>query len=581
MDLTKDKRAVFHNERTIRFLLLLAAVALSIKYIFVDFGIDAEFQTVMSYRFSEGALLFKEMWEPYQMSAFLCAFFIKIYTALFHTTTGIVIYLQIIGVLLDGAVACLLYRIVNKYLDCRNAAFAMAWVFFLVSPKDVPLPEYANMQIWFSMLLCITMFLSYKTQKKRWIILSALCLCGAVLSYPSCLLLFVGAILLLLYRGDNKGALLFGATCLVTGLLYLFPVFRQVSFSDFAVFLENMFSLETSHSEGLLEKCFSYLKDAACIAVVFCIAYGIAYGIVRFLHNRNGETHEKEYGKALTDALFFGIVLLISLYTVVFWKEYVRYCYSLVFLAVILIGAHYRKKLSSDKFCFYLCGTVISLFQFVATLLLTNLVLMASIPYLLIAVLMAFLPISEELKTINITAPKRNPAIAVLICGVLFLLFRNAYIIRPMNGDVSTILNIGGIVKSGPAMGIISEYMGPYMQNESMKEWEQYIKDGDSVFLIGGSLDTLGYLYSDTVIAAPSLVPTPGYNESILKYWEMNPEKYPDVIVASCWYGTLHSDLSEDSWIMQWIEEEYQPASYVDGKYWRYYFLSDPATANP
>lgn len=78
------------------------------------------------------------------------------------------------------------------------------------------------------------------------------------------------------------------------------------------------------------------------------------------------------------------------------------------------------------------------------------------------------------------------------------------------------------------------------------------------MYLIGGSLDTLAYLYSDTVISAPSLVPTPGYNESILDYWEMNPDKYPDVIVASYWYGTMNEELGQDSWIMKWIEEEYR-----------------------
>ncbi len=219
-------------------------------------------------------------------------------------------------------------------------------------------------------------------------------------------------------------------------------------------------------------------------------------------------------------------------------------------LAIILIGIHNRKRLSTDKFYFYLCGTVISLLQFVATLLLTNLELMASVPYLLIAVIMAFLPISEEMEIINVKEVLRKLKIVVLFCGVLFLTFRNAYIIRPMNGDVSSILEIGGIVKKGPAIGVVSEYMGPYMQNESINEWEQYVKAGDSIYLIGGSLDTLGYLYSDTTIAAPSLVPTPGYNDSVLEYWKMNPDNFPDVIIASCWYGKMNADLEEDSWIM-------------------------------
>ncbi len=81
----------------------------------------------------------------------------------------------------------------------------------------------------------------------------------------------------------------------------------------------------------------------------------------------------------------------------------------------------------------------------------------------------------------------------------------------------------------------------------------------------------MGYLYADTNIGAPSLVPTPGYNENILKYWEMNPHKYPDVIVASCWYGTMDVELPEDSWIIKWINEEYKTDYCIDGKYWRYY----------
>ena len=65
---------------------------------------------------------------------------------------------------------------------------------------------------------------------------------------------------------------------------------------------------------------------------------------------------------------------------------------------------------------------------------------------------------------------------------------------------------------------------------------------------------------------------TPGYNESIAKYWEDNSEKYPDIVIASCWYGELDKALQNNDWIMKWLEEEFKPAYYIDGKYWRYYF---------
>lgn len=553
-----------------RILLVTAAVLMNIKYIFVDFGIDAEFQISMSYRLATGDIMFKEMWEPYQMSAFLCAFFIKLYLELFKTTTGIVLYLQVIGVLLDAGVSIFLYQIVRKHLNSEKTAFIMAWVFFLVAPKDIPIADYTNMQMWFSLLLCIFLFLQYKTGKKRFVVLAALSLCGAVLSYPSCLLLYLGVIGILLYSKDYKNILILTGICILMGGLYLCMIFLKVPVNEFVNVIHNMLAIETSHSMSIGARFWLYCKDFAKIIIVFAGIYGSSFAAIRvFLYKKIGN---KAICGILTDAVFIIISIIIGLYTVICWQDYVRYSYSVAFLALIVIGLKHIGKLSEDKKYFYLCGTIVSILQFISTLLLTNLVFVASVPFLLIAILVSFLPLAEAFHMVEGQKYANTFIKVCLIVGLVSLMFRNVYIIRPMQGDVSSILYIRSVVKEGPAIGIVSEYMGPYIQNESMQEWKEYIKDGQSIYLIGGSLDTLGYLYIDTEIAAPSLVPTPGYNEAILEYWETNPDKYPDVIVASCWYGQLSSELTEDSWIMQWIEEEYCPAYYIDGKYWRYYF---------
>ncbi len=156
--------------------MIFAALLINVKYIFIDFGIDAEFQISMSYKLATGDIMFKEMWEPYQMSAFLCAILIKIWLWIFGSTTGIVLFLQITGSIIDGVVAYFLYKTIVKYVGAKKTAFLMAWVFFLISPKDVPLPDYANMQIWFATLLCVTFFIYYKEGKKKWLILSAVML---------------------------------------------------------------------------------------------------------------------------------------------------------------------------------------------------------------------------------------------------------------------------------------------------------------------------------------------------------------------------------------------------------------------
>lgn len=568
------------EKKKIYLLMLFVAVCLSIKYIFVDFGIDAEFQISMSYRLAQGDGMFTEMWEAYQMSAFLSAFFIKIYLTLFHTTTGIALYLQVIGVLLDWGIAGLLFRTISKYLHCPGTAFAMAWLFVVVSPKDVPLPEYANMQIWSCMLLCLTLFLYEETDRKALLFLAAFSLCAAVLSYPSCLILTAGVGILFFTRGRKKDFFLFLAICALLGAGYLCLTMRNISAESFAFFFKNMLALETSHSGGLVKKIAAYLPDIAKIAVLLAAAYGLArlsvWTAVRAAGRKRHASGESEWDRetcqVLTDMLFFAIIAAISLYTVFFWNMYTRYAYSLSFLAVIIIGTHYSKKLSGSKKYFYVCENIISLLSFLATLLLTDLQFIGSVPYLLIAVTAAFLPIGEILGERAGKKWFRMLKQGVVLCGAMLLIFKNSYLIRPMYLQTNTILQLGGIVKEGPAIGIVSGYMGPYMQNESIREWRQYIEEGSTIWLIGSPLDTLGYLYLNTEIGAPSTVCTPGYNESILEYWKMNPDKYPDVVIASCWYGDLNAELQENDWIMQWLNEDFRPAHVVDGKYWRYYF---------
>lgn len=552
--------------------LVLIAVCLNIKYIFTDFGLDGGFQTSMSYRWITGDRLFKEMWEPYQMSTFVCGLFEKIYLSLFHTTTGIVLFLQAAGVLLDAAVAVCVYKVVSKYIASKETAFYMAWLLMLVSPKDIPIAEYSNMQIWFSMFLVLGLYLYHHTGKKLWIVGASVALCGAALSYPSCVIVLAGAVGLLLYKKDWKAIWTMILVCGCCAAAYMGMVLSQVSVSEMLETIHHMLQLETSHGQSVFEKFFEYFKDAVSIGLLCLLAYGIAYALVLLTCRNTYKSWSKTKLRVQTDKIFFAIITLVAVYRVLCWQENVRYSYSLVFVGIMILGARHCRVLSKDKFYFYLCGTVIALLQFVATLLLTNLVLWASIPYLLVAVVTAILPISEAMFSEENEFEKERflPLIPVLLA--MFLVFRNGYLIRPLNGDVSTIFNIANMVKGGPAKGIVSEYMGPYMQNETLKEWEAYIEDGDSVYLIGWSLDSLAYLYSDVEIGSPSLVPTPGYGESLLRYWELYPEKYPDVIVASCWYGEMNFDLTEDSWIMKWIEEEYQPSRIVDGKYWRYYF---------
>lgn len=551
-------------------LLVSIAILINIKYIFVDFGIDAEFQISMSYRLVKGDILFKEMWEPYQMSTFLSAFFIKIWMWLFDTTTGIALFLQVMGSLIDASISYLLYRTVYKYFGNRKAAILMAWLFYLIAPKDVPLPEYANMQIWFAMLLCLALFRYYKENKTRDILMAAVWMCAMILSYPSCLVVFAGVVVLLLILKKSKGIWIFGGTCLLLGLGYLGIIFLNVSLSDFLAVISNMIAIETSHAMSAFDKFVWYLTDMCKLAAVLGSLLLIPYLCLRLVKKPQTK-EEKDVVRLWANVIFFFAVFGISLYTVCFCQSNWRFYYSIIFLCIIGIGLQYRKELQADEKIFYLICMTVSVVEFISTLLLTNLEIIVSVPYLLIATIASFLPVSRAIRKEELSGLATAAGRVAILALILLISFRSVFIIRPMWKYVFNVFEVANVVKEGPAIGIFSEYMGPYMQNETIKEWNQYIDSGDTIYLIGGSLDTLGYLYADTEIGAPSLVPTPGYNETILEYWKMNPHKYPDVIVASCWYGVSDVELTQDSWIMKWIQDEYKPSQIVDGKYWRYY----------
>ena len=88
---------------------------------------------------------------------------------------------------------------------------------------------------------------------------------------------------------------------------------------------------------------------------------------------------------------------------------------------------------------------------------------------------------------------------------------------------------------------------------------------------MGHPVDTLGYLYEDVEVGAPTVMSTPTYTEDLLYYYELNPEKYPDVIVVASSFGETAWELQSNDWLMNWLESEYQPDEVVDGNYWKYY----------
>ncbi|MCD8129957.1 MAG: hypothetical protein LUE16_01540 [Lachnospiraceae bacterium] len=135
-----------------------------------------------------------------------------------------------------------------------------------------------------------------------------------------------------------------------------------------------------------------------------------------------------------------------------------------------------------------------------------------------------------------------------------------------------TVLGTEGLMKYGPAAGILTDYMNAYIYNSNYEDFEVYIEDGDRVLIVTNmvfSQSTMSYLFKDTEVCHYSIVDPTTYDERLLTYWELYPEKKPNVIIVDCWYGWLYE--ASDSWIMQYIENEFGYTGVIDGKYIRIY----------
>ncbi|MCI9189434.1 MAG: hypothetical protein HFH84_07380 [Lachnospiraceae bacterium] len=176
----------------------------------------------------------------------------------------------------------------------------------------------------------------------------------------------------------------------------------------------------------------------------------------------------------------------------------------------------------------------------------------------------------ESLKKVNNGTSDRW-IYATLAVWCLTAVFGKGYTLRSGTG-YNNVLQSGGILREGPAAGTISNYIGAYIYNCDHEDWQSYVQDGDRVLIMVDqvmNLGTIQYLFKDVEISHFSIVNPTAYDERLLEYWELYPEKYPNVIIVDCWYGQLMTD--PEGWLMQYIENDFGYTQVNDGRYIRIY----------
>lgn len=575
--------------KSVKLILLLGTALAALKLIFVDYTLDEEYQIVMAYRNLIGDHLFKQMWEPHQTSAFFCSGLIWLYTTVTGTTTGVILFLRFVTLGIQVLLGCWVYRTLARLLE-KDYAFLLALLYINIVPKNIQIPEFSNMQLWFLTVSVLAVMEYYVVWDKWWmLVLAGVSLAGEVLTYPTCVILFPFFLIYLLCKSGKskwRDVLILTGTCALCGGIWLRLVFRNVSLEEFLRNVESLLSFDPTHhvsgmtsakNQNYIDNIFLWAGWLAIIAMISGLIWGALELVKKWRLGIGGgkESDTVKFGcsdKRAGFLKFLTIALLVSeIVQIYYWAvNAIGYEYLQIHLLVLWLAAVCVWRMAGEGKKVLFWGIIATLVAYVGVMYISDLAIYYTLPHGALGIVFAAAVIIMAMQ--NVLKDKARPWILLVVISLcLCSIGGKAYTLRGGKQE-NSIRAVSGIMKDGPAAGILADYMCAYIYNCNYEDYAKYVQPGDNVLIVAKmimSVGTTAYLFEDVNISHFSIVDPTTYDEKLLTYWEQYPEKAPDVIVVDCWYGGLMEP--GDSWIMQYIENEFGYTTVNDGAYVRFY----------
>ena len=563
-------------------MIIIAAgsILAAIKCVFVGLQIDEEYALTLSYRLLKGDRLLSEVRDPHQTSAFLLSLIEWMWIKLHGGNGYLVIWCRLVTTCIHAVICFYLYKTICLCLDKRYS-FIIAMAVFGILPKDLAVAEFSIMMSWFLMLIIIIVFrMSYYYRGKtdfRSVFLSVLLGLSSValvLSYPTCAIIVAFVLILLAVRKKDFSPFTI-PVCLLTMALVTVPyfiyLFSYMTPGEMLSYIRFTVNACNSHEAGFFEKFMDILTDdvpAFAILTAICLLIScIVYLIYKAVRGRKKPDDIPAFVR-----IYYYMILTAMIIQVISNLTHaikIRYGYNnlfyiyLMFLPFVLIGA---LKINPKKLrlTFAIAANILG---FIAVMMLTNMNSFRTVKYLTggLAVSLAASVIIADKYGIK----KLSRLVKVLLVIAAFvIIFHKAMYYPDQATDSSNITDVEYRVKNGAAKGVLTEYMVGYTYDSQFGDWIDLIKDGDTVLIWSES--TTAYYNRDVSIGSFTTISTPYYyKDYILKYWEENPDKVPDVIAVNGWFGGLR--VRDPDGFIDWIENEYKPDEVIIRDYYRYY----------
>ncbi len=561
----KDSKKTKYFFTVMCIFLALAAGAVTVKRIFVGFDVDEQYALTLVYRIAIGDIPVKEMWEPHQFSALVLAIPLRIFMMITGGTEYALVFMRSLGTCILACTCAAWFLSFRKVCGNTAALISASFIFFLL-PKYIIMPEFANMQIWILCLMCISVCAALRSKKAAAYLFSGLFFALLSLDYPSCIL--VGIVLIVLFRKNIKGLVIFILTVIVIFISILIYLRANMSFDDMLRYVGYILA-DNSHSQSFGEKALGYLSEIPGTLLYMIIYAAIAFVIaaaITFIKSGKAsiKSEIRSGGFWITFALIWTAVSFID--QIRFWLVlhcpivHPQYRILVLYISGVIVyfasKDEFRAKWKTAFTVIYICSAV----GFLSILMLTNLDLKSTFVHLAAGCALALLMMADTAESGHARIMSRICLNAVLLVGV----FSQIWLLRINNeGGYEDILLVRQKALYGPAKKVYCEYVDGYESNNKYVFLKENVPDGSKVLYLG--INSVTYLFGDYEVCSPSTISTPYFDDRVMAYFSANPEKYPEYIFVE--KGSWSNDALFSDTFLEWLDKVTDRNSITESKY--------------
>ena len=540
-----------------------------IKALFVSIDVDESYAIAQAYRLVTGDKILFDMWEPHQFSAFLPAFFLYPFVKLTGGTGGCVIYLRVIGTLIHLLIGAFLFFVAKKEINAK-AAYAIFIVHMNFLAKWICIPEFELMHYWSMLLVFLLFYMGEKNYRAVYYFLAGIAFGMGVLCYPTVIPVFFVLIIILAVRNKGKGALPFTLGTAVVALITVVSILFSTPISELPLFISYIL-MDSSHTSGMKYKIDTYpleiLEHLKGIAVILGIGVMAATVIVVVkLVIKKKKTGVYSFVLLVLFATSAAISLQ-TLYGYVFLdcnQFYLQDRFFVYILLFLVISFKELKKYDSE----FLYGILPALITLPAVFLITNMDMNSLYSKLFTGVIAGLFIIGR--KYFREKEDKNDEKILALVfaSSMLLCLFACRLLLIRVNGCAPVTMNAAlKKVENGPAAGLFILKDQADAWNSSYEIMKNTVGNKNVLYI---GQEQLFYVTFCEKVNTPSVQGTTVFNEMYTKYYEVFPEKYPEIIVKDASFGAnaAYYNSYENQYIENWIDGNHKTETLVNNGYY-------------